>query len=157
MSQCKIGSPFSNFKILGHHLCYCLFSHLQNSTDASSYQCFLHNLSHTWHLFIPFYHLISSSCDCLLDYNSGFHKVWDYQRGSIASLPTSLLFFPLVNTLYCQSCLTLRDLKTIALQAPLSMEISRQEFWSGLPFPFPGHLPDPEIELGSPTLQADSL
>ena len=79
---------------------------------------------------------------------------------NVALQPVFLLpcyFFPLVNTLYCQSCLTLRDLKTIALQAPLSMEISRQEFWSGLPFPFPGHLPDPEIELGSPTLQADSL
>ena len=34
------------------------------------------------------------------------------------------------------------------------MEFSRQEYWSGLPFPSPGDLPDPEIELGSPTLQA---
>ena len=34
---------------------------------------------------------------------------------------------------------------------------SRQEYWSGLPFPSPGHLPDPGIEPGSPALQADSL
>ena len=34
---------------------------------------------------------------------------------------------------------------------------SRQEYWSGLPFPFPGDLPKPGIEPGSPTLQADSL
>ena len=46
---------------------------------------------------------------------------------------------------------------TIAYQAPLSMEFSRQEYWSGLPFPSPGDLPDPGIELRSPTLQADTL
>ena len=39
----------------------------------------------------------------------------------------------------------------------LSMEFSRQEYWSGLPFPSPGDLPDPGIEPRSPTLQADSL
>ena len=38
----------------------------------------------------------------------------------------------------------------IALQAPLSMEFSRQDYWSGLPFPSPGDLPDPGIEPASP-------
>ena len=47
--------------------------------------------------------------------------------------------------------------QTVACQAPPSMGFSRQEYWSVLPFPFPGDLPDPGIELGSPTLQADSL
>ena len=42
-------------------------------------------------------------------------------------------------------------------QAPLSMEFSRQECCSGLPFPLPGDLPYPGIEAGSPALQADSL
>jgi len=37
------------------------------------------------------------------------------------------------------------------------MGFSRQEYWSGLPFPSPGVLPDPGIEAGSPTLQADAL
>jgi len=37
------------------------------------------------------------------------------------------------------------------------MELSRQEYWSGLPFPPPGDLPDPEIEPGSPALQVVSL
>ena len=37
------------------------------------------------------------------------------------------------------------------------MEFSRQEYWSGLPFPSPGDLPNPGIEPGSPALQADSL
>ena len=42
---------------------------------------------------------------------------------------------------------------TVAHQAPLSMEFSRQEYWSGLPFPSPGDLPDPGIEPGSPTFR----
>ena len=46
---------------------------------------------------------------------------------------------------------------TVAHQAPLSMGFSRQEHWSGLPFPSPADLPDPGIEPGSPALQADAL
>ena len=47
---------------------------------------------------------------------------------------------------------------TVALQAPLSMEFTRQEYWSRLPFPSPGDLPDPGIQPGgTPALQADSL
>ena len=46
---------------------------------------------------------------------------------------------------------------TVARQAPLSMGFSGQEYWSGLPFPSPGDLPDPGIELVSPKLQADYL
>ena len=41
----------------------------------------------------------------------------------------------------------------VARQAPLSMGFSRQEYWSGLPFPAPGDLPDPGIELVSPAPQ----
>ena len=41
---------------------------------------------------------------------------------------------------------------TVAYQAPMSTGFSRQEYWSGLPFPSPGNLPDPGIEPGSPTL-----
>ena len=44
---------------------------------------------------------------------------------------------------------------TVAHQAPLSMEFSRQEYWSGLPFLSPVDIPDPEIELRSPALQAN--
>ena len=53
-----------------------------------------------------------------------------------------------------QSCPTLC---IIDCQALLSMEFSRQEYWSGLPFPSPGDLPNPWIEHQSPALQADSL
>ena len=47
--------------------------------------------------------------------------------------------------------------QTVAYQASLSMGFSRWEYWSGLPFPCPGDLPDPGIEPGSPALQADAL
>ena len=46
---------------------------------------------------------------------------------------------------------------TVAHQAPPSMGFSRQEYWSGLPFPSPGALPDPGIEPRSPIMQADAL
>ena len=46
---------------------------------------------------------------------------------------------------------------TVAHQASPSMGFSRQEYWSGLPFPSPGDLPDPGIEPGSPALEADAL
>ena len=45
----------------------------------------------------------------------------------------------------------------MAHQVPLSMEFPWQEYWSGLPFPSAGDLPDPGIEPGSPALQADAL
>ena len=43
---------------------------------------------------------------------------------------------------------------TVACQSPLSMKFSRQEYWSGLPFPCPGDLPNPGIEPGSPASPA---
>ena len=46
---------------------------------------------------------------------------------------------------------------TVAYQAPPSMEFSRQEYWSGLPFLSPGELPDSGIKPGSPALQAGAL
>ena len=49
------------------------------------------------------------------------------------------------------------SLWTVARQAPLSMGFSRQDYWSGLPFPTPGDLPNSRIEPTSPALQADSL
>ena len=61
--------------------------------------------------------------------------------------------------LVTKSCPTLLQvaLRITAHQAPLSMGFSRQEYWSGLPFPSPGELPHPGIESSSPALQVDSL
>ena len=54
-----------------------------------------------------------------------------------------------------QSCPTLYN--PVACKAPPSMGFSRQKYWSGLPFPSPGDLPNSGIKPGSPTLEADSL
>ena len=58
--------------------------------------------------------------------------------------------------LVAQLCLTVTPW-TVARLDPLSMGFSRQEYWSGLPFPSPEDLSDPGIEPGSLSLQADSL
>ena len=62
-----------------------------------------------------------------------------------------------VKVLVIQVCSTLETPWAVACQAPLSMEFSKQEYWSGLPFPSPGDLPNPEIEPGFPALQVDFL
>ena len=68
-------------------------------------------------------------------------------------IPSELLLVVVAKLL--QSCLTLCDPWTIACQAPLSMGFSRQEYWSWLPCPPPGDLPNPgtePISLMSPAL-----
>ena len=62
-----------------------------------------------------------------------------------------------VGGLVAKLCPTPATAWTVVCQASLSMGFSRQEYWSGLPFPSPGDLPNPGIEPGSPALQADSL
>ena len=63
-----------------------------------------------------------------------------------------------MKVLVAQSSTSLQPCRlTVACQAPLSVKFSRQEYWSGLPFPSPGDLPNPGTEPGSPALQADSL
>ena len=59
--------------------------------------------------------------------------------------------------LVTKSCPTLVTPWTVACQAPLSMGLSSQDYWSGVPFPSPGDPPNPGIKPGSPTLQAKSL
>ena len=62
--------------------------------------------------------------------------------------------------MYMHACSVMSDSATswtVACQAPLSMEISRQEYWSGLPFPSPGNLSKPGIKPISPALQVDFL
>ena len=63
----------------------------------------------------------------------------------------------MVVVLVTKSCPTLATPWTVASQAPLSMGFSRQEYWSGLPFPSPGDRPNPRIEPQSAALQADYL
>ena len=67
-----------------------------------------------------------------------------------------IFFYKSCGGLVAKSCPTLVTLWTVAHQIPLSMGFSRQEYWSGLPFPSPGDLSNPGIKPGSPALQADS-
>ena len=62
-----------------------------------------------------------------------------------------------VKVLVTQLCPTLWTSWAVAHQAPVSMDVSRQEYWSGLPFPSPGDLSNPRIEPNSLALQADSF
>ena len=59
--------------------------------------------------------------------------------------------------LVARLCPTFASPWTVACQVPLFMGFSRQEYWSGLPFPSPGDLSNTGIKPGSPALQADSL
>ena len=68
-----------------------------------------------------------------------------------------LLQFKLIKIKSLSRVRLFETLWTVAHQAPPSMGFSRQEYWSRLPFPSPGDLPDPGIESRSPALQADSL
>ena len=69
----------------------------------------------------------------------------------------TILFLSRVVILVAKSCLILVTPWTVACKSPLSMGFSRQEYWSGLPFPSPGGLPDPGIKPRPPALLADSL
>ena len=66
-----------------------------------------------------------------------------------------LYIIPLVKLLSCVQLFVTPW--TVAYQVPPSMGFSRQEYWSVLPFPSPGDLPNPGIEPGSPAFQADAL
>ena len=69
--------------------------------------------------------------------------------------PTLPVYFPHQGGgLVTKLCQTLATPWTVALQAPLSMGFSRQEYWSGFPFPSPGDIPDPGIKPGSSALRA---
>ena len=70
---------------------------------------------------------------------------------------SKILFKVVGHGLVTKSLLTLATSWTVARQAPLSRGFPRQEYWSGLPFPSPGDLPNSGTESRSPTLQVDSL
>ena len=75
----------------------------------------------------------------------------------LLSLMTHWLLPPGGGGLVTKLCPTLVTPGTVVHQAPLSMGFSRQEYWSGLPFPSPGDLHNPGIKPRSPALQVNSL
>ena len=80
------------------------------------------------------------------------HLIWSVPFGCTARWSTYTSEWVIV----AQSCLTLWDPMDCS-QVPLSMEFSRQEYWSGLPFTSPGDLPNPRIKHRFLALHADSL
>ena len=79
----------------------------------------------------------------------------EYPQGSLLGVAAVLMATESESEV-TQSCPTLSDLWTVACQASPFIRFSRQ-YWSGLPFPSQGNLPDPGIEPGSPALEADAL
>ena len=84
-----------------------------------------------------------------------FATPWTVQLIRLLCLPPALRLSEWVRSL--SRVLLFEASWTVAHQAPLSMGFSRQEDWSGLPFPSPGDLPNPGIEPRSPAFQADTL
>ena len=99
----------------------------------------------SWELNLRFVHS-SSRGQCNLAVDFGSKQIWAHH-----------LKWSKVEVLVTQLCLTFCDRWTVAHQTPLPMGFSRREYWSGLPFPFPGDLLNPGIESRCPALQADSL
>ena len=85
-----------------------------------------------------------------------FLSLLSSRRKQTISVSVFIPFSSAGDGLVTKLCPTLAT-RTVACQAPLSIGFSRQGYWSGLPFPSPGDLPDPGIELRSPALQADDL
>ena len=78
--------------------------------------------------------------------------LWWICGNSLCILDTTGYRLSVCSRSVTQSCPTLSDFCTVARQAPLSMGFPRQGYWSGMPFPTSGDLPDPGIEPTSPAL-----
>ena len=92
-----------------------------------------------------FFHYKAFPLHCLFLESLTKHNWW---------WPTPLLYYREREKESAKSCPTFVTPWTVACQTSLSMGFSRQEYWSGLPFPSPGELPGPGIEPRSPALQA---
>ena len=99
----------------------------------------------SWELNLRFVHS-SSRGQCNLAVDFGSKQIWAHH-----------LKWSKVKVLVTQLCLTFCDRWTVAHQTPLPMGFSRREYWSGLPCPTPGDLPDPGLDPSSVALQEDSL
>ena len=112
--------------------------------------------------------------ECFLHMNTSHHFANTPPPGlrTPAPPPPSSVFLPSISILFsplstlniaarlivsAQSCLTLNDPRDCSFQPPLSMEFSRQEYWSGLPFPTLGDHPNPGLNLCLLHWQVDSL
>ena len=112
------------------------------------------HMTHTWYV-CPNSSLISFCV--LLPWSDGAHSVPSVEtlllfKKNLIKVVVSPTYSPMLSHVQLFAAPW-----AVAHWASLSMEFSRQEYWSGLPFPSPGYLPDPGIKHRSPILQADSL
>ena len=112
---------------------------------------------YTWNLYNIVHQL------CVNKNKQIFLKLWQFISSSPLFLPPFLreqkeTFLEVLLVKWSRSVVSDSSTPwTVAHQAPPSMGASRQEYWSGLPFPSPGDLPDPGIKPWSPAFQADTL
>ena len=150
---------FLYLELLLYSVLFCLCPFTPRKTSSQFSTCFIPLFQkhcvhlYSWHL--RNFHVIVilfvyNSCQCeRLWYTMNAEK---YYLSKWVWLPPPI---PVVQSL--SSLQLFATLWTVDHKAPLSMEFSRQEYWSGSPFPSPGDLPNPGTELRSPALQADSL
>ena len=132
------------------------YSSLGNPMDREAWQDTVHRLTNVWDRTEQLNNVRDTQvtyCRAENNFCIRSHKL----AGEPGTHGRVNVFTESSNSLVAKSRPTLATPWTVAHQAPLSMGFSRQEYWSGLPFPSPGDLPDPGIEPGSPELQADSL
>ena len=118
-----------------------------------------------WWLSLLYMVAFSFLCVCLL-YFFGLYFLWGFNKVIYIHTHTHTYIYIYISYVYVYmnnwgvSRSVMSDSTTpctVAHQAPPSMEFSRQEYWSGLPFPSPGDLPNPRIAAGFPALQADTV
>ena len=98
-------------------------------------------------------HMAEENQECVFQMGAGLGKAWVFRIDRACDLGKKMRV-----KVKLLSCVRLFETPwTVAHQAPLSMGFSRQEYWSGVPFPSPGDLPNPGIKPGSPALRADVL
>ena len=112
----------------------------------------------TFHMLMSFNHKMWPYCVHLknIPFKTKVFKSFNYM--CLPHIISLCYYHAVVCEVKLLSCVLLFAIPwTVAYQAPPSMGFSRREYWSGLPFPSPGDLPDPGIKPGSPALQADAL
>ena len=150
---------FLYLELLLYSVLFCLCPFTPRKTSSQFSTCFIPLFQkhcvhlYSWHL--RNFHVIV----ILFVYNSWqCERLWYTMNAEKYYLSKWVWLPPPITVVQSLSSLQLfATLWTVDHKAPLSMEFSRQEYWSGSPFPSPGDLPNPGTELRSPALQADSL
>ena len=135
-------------------ICVCVFLHVYECMGVCLYSVYM-CVPLCMYVYVCLYVYVQKrQCVC----NAGvYHMFISVYLCMYMAVYTCMCVCVYVCVLVAQSCWLFVTSWTVAHQTPLSVDFSRQEYWSGLLFPSPGDLPDLGIEPGFPALQADSL